>query len=54
MSEYQQRKALSGLGFSFDGDNLDTFMADSFLIVESEINKQRIMEQKRNERRAKR
>lgn len=42
---------LAKLGYQFDGDSLDTFLADSFVIIDSEIQKVKEQESKRASRR---
>ena len=37
--EYSQKKMLSKLGYSFDGNNLTTFEVNAYSIIASEFNK---------------
>jgi hypothetical protein len=37
--EYIDRQSLAELGYSFNGDNLDTFTGECFIIISDEIRK---------------
>jgi hypothetical protein len=39
VAEYNRRKRLSKLGFTFSGDRLDVFTAECFCLISEEIDK---------------
>lgn len=41
ISDYIYRKRLAKLGYNFDGENLDAWKAEGFLLIDSEIEKMR-------------